>query len=335
MVKPPLHIFFIVGRIRSGTTLLARMLNNHPAIFLPQESPFIMNLYQKHAKVKEWHKKQILAFYNDLWKEVRLTQYWKLHEQKEALKADLLALAGKANFADLSKAVIYRRACMRERGAACMMGDKNPSYALYVDDLVKAFPNAPIILLVRDARDNILSCQRVSFDFNDPIVLAERWRFFNKEVLAAHKRHPQQTILVRFEDILAQPEKTLQKICTHLGLQFEPAMLEFYKKEEHLKLESWKNFYSRPLEKSKISKWKEKMPAQEIQYAELINKKLLQRLGYEVTNQHFPASSYFKIIPGVLLAKAANWLEQYIYYIPVNIRVTIINTYRRITKTLK
>ncbi len=334
-MSKPLHIFFIVGRIRSGTTLLARMLNNHPAIFLPQESPFIMNLYQKHAKVKEWGREEILAFYKDLWQEVRLTQYWKLNEQKEELKADLLALEGKANFAELSKAVIYRRACMRDREEAYVMGDKNPTYALYVDDLVKGFPNAPIILLVRDARDNILSCQRVSFDFNNPIVLAERWRYFNKEVLAAHKRHPKQTILVRFEEILGQPEQTLQKICTHLGLRFEPAMLEFYKKEESLKLESWKNFYSRPLEKSKISKWKEKMPVEEVKYAELINKKLLKQLGYEISNTSFSIGSYFKIIPGVMLAKAANWLEQYIYYIPMNIRVTIINTYRRFTKTLK
>jgi len=65
-------MFFIVGRGRSGTTLLRLLLDTHPKISVAPEAQFIMNLYGKYAGVTEWDDDRILAFYNDLWLEKRL-----------------------------------------------------------------------------------------------------------------------------------------------------------------------------------------------------------------------------------------------------------------------
>ena len=66
-VKKVNELFFIVGRGRSGTSLLVSMLNQHPHIAIPPEALYIMILYNKFAKYKTMSKKMIRTFYNYLW----------------------------------------------------------------------------------------------------------------------------------------------------------------------------------------------------------------------------------------------------------------------------
>ncbi|WP_103919423.1 sulfotransferase [Candidatus Venteria ishoeyi] len=45
--------FFIIGRPRSGTTLLQSILDAHPNILIPGESPLIMRLYMRYGHLKK------------------------------------------------------------------------------------------------------------------------------------------------------------------------------------------------------------------------------------------------------------------------------------------
>ena len=58
--------FFVVGRPRSGTTLLRTLFDAHPNVSFPPECQFIVNLYPKYGKIIDWEEKQILSFYHDL-----------------------------------------------------------------------------------------------------------------------------------------------------------------------------------------------------------------------------------------------------------------------------
>ena len=53
-------ILFIVGRGRSGTTLLARMLTHHPLIAVAPEGFFAMNLERKY-RAGPWNERRIAA----------------------------------------------------------------------------------------------------------------------------------------------------------------------------------------------------------------------------------------------------------------------------------
>jgi len=326
------NIFFITGRIRSGTTLLNRILNNHSDIFIPQESPYIMHLYTKYNNITTWNENKILSFYDDLWKEIRVTQFWKLDRVKDELKKELLALGNKANFVSLCDVVFKVQAKNRGDQQAFIWGDKNPSYALYLNELRKAFPNAKFILLVRDARSNILSCQNASFDFNDVAILAERWNYFIKKINQFHKKNPQHSLIVKYEDLLQQGEQTLKDICKFLGISYQNQLLDFHKKDE--KLESWKKFYNRPLEADKVLKWKKEMIKENIQVTEQISRKWLKHHGYELIEPRQTLLKTLRNIHKVLFAKGINFLENIVYLIPMNVRVKIINTYRKKTGTL-
>ena len=58
--------FFIVGRPRSGTTLLRTLFDAHPNVTIPPECQFIVNLYPKYGKTSNWTESLLLSFHEDL-----------------------------------------------------------------------------------------------------------------------------------------------------------------------------------------------------------------------------------------------------------------------------
>lgn len=333
-MKKPINntpLFFIAGRIRSGTTLLNRILNRHSDIFIPQESPFIMHLYKKYKNVKQWDKNKIDSFYNDLWKEGRIKQFWKLDNVAEDLKAEMLALDNEASFQKLVYTIFKYQAINRNDKEAIFFGDKNPGYTLYLNDLIKLFPDSKFILLIRDARSNILSCQNVSFDLNDTAALAERWNYCAEKIYNFNKKYPKNSLIVRFEDLLTDEKNTLLKICDFLKISYQEQLFEI--KKEMVKLESWKTFTDRPLEKDKSKKWKTQMDAKNITITEVVSKKWLKHYNYEILTKKYYLVSYIKLLPNIYFAKILNLLEKIIYYFPLWFRVNVINFYRKKTKT--
>ena len=60
-----LPFIFIVGRPRSGTTLLMSLFDAHPNVIIPPECAMILNLFPKYRKLRNWDKKHLLSFYNE------------------------------------------------------------------------------------------------------------------------------------------------------------------------------------------------------------------------------------------------------------------------------
>ena len=59
-------VFFILGRPRSGTTLLRTLFDAHPNVATPVECAFIINMRQKYAKVTNWTKELLTSFHEDV-----------------------------------------------------------------------------------------------------------------------------------------------------------------------------------------------------------------------------------------------------------------------------
>ena len=96
-----LGMFFVVGRGRSGTSLLQQIFNSHPQISFPPEAQFVVYLYRKYLNTK-WDRNKILNFYEDLFYETRLVN-WNL--DKKELKENLLNCKENITFEALSKIV--------------------------------------------------------------------------------------------------------------------------------------------------------------------------------------------------------------------------------------
>lgn len=101
---------------------------------------------------------------------------------------------------------------------------KYPRQALFLEQMAQGFPHAKFIHLVRDARAVAMS---ILFS-HQPQIGLKRWYDYNEAVLRlTEKLSAEQKILVRYEDIILQPQSTVSQIVQFLGYRFESAMLNY------------------------------------------------------------------------------------------------------------
>ena len=129
MIKLSSHIdktpmFFILGRPRSGTTLLASLMDAHPNVILPFECPLIINLCNKYSNITDWNEKLIKEFSNDVFNQ-RKFDSWRLTEKE--IFDHLMKFSGKISFENIIKALYLRFNSFFEKGEIKIIGDKNSS----------------------------------------------------------------------------------------------------------------------------------------------------------------------------------------------------------------
>jgi len=306
------------------------MLDAHPNLSVAPEALFIMNLYKKYARVEEWNSARLLSFYDDLWLEKRLDDW---HLNREKLRHDLLTCGSDVPFADLCKIVYANYASVQGKEDVVILGDKNPAFSLFLKELISLFPDSKFIHIVRDYRDNILSFQRVSFDVNGTSALAYRWKKYNEEILEYSEKYPDQFILLRYEDLLVEPEYYLKRICLFLGVDFVPGMLEFHRNAQNVPKPEWQKNISRPLDKNRLYLWKSEMKKSDILKSDYICRDISSSFGYE--NSQGSPILFFLTLPGVLLGWIITCLERLAFSLPIKFGANIITFYRIITGSLE
>lgn len=168
--------------------------------------------------------------------------------------------------------------------------DKTPRYSLIVDELVRAFPTAPIIVLHRNPLAILSSISET--------WLRGRWQPYHHKVdlypalerlLAAQAATPDRFLSVRYEDLVTDPEPSLRRVLDHLALDWEPALLEgfarvsvagrvgdptgtvAYDSVSTAPLEKWRTQLNSPVRKS----WCRR-------YLRWIGAERLQQMGYDL-----------------------------------------------------
>jgi hypothetical protein len=314
-------MLFIVGRGRSGTSLLQTILNTHPEISVAPESQFIMFLRKRYQNVK-WGDDRIKKFAKDLWLEERM-QNWHLDPVK--LEKELLEIEN-PDFAKVCHHVYQNYAKTKNKQDIKIVGDKNPHYALYIGHLMKLYPDAKFIHMVRDPRDTILSYKEVNFDSDNTATLAHRWNIYNRAILNFKNKIGANYQLVTFEKLLQHPEETLTNICQFLNFEYYPEMLDFYKKEQDWEAEFRKNLKN-PLDPSKAFRWKAKMTPKQVKASTRVTGELAKEFGYEVDEEY---NNLFKLFH-LLYARWVTFLERFVYILPLWLIAPIISLYRKMT----
>jgi hypothetical protein len=111
-------------------------------------------------------------------------------------------------------------------------GDKTPGYLLHLPLLRELFPEGRVLHVLRDPRDECLSVRR-SFG-KDPIRAAHRWR------VSVERARRDAALLgdtyreLRYEELLADPQRALRETCDFVGVPWEPGMLELDSSHEDL-----------------------------------------------------------------------------------------------------
>jgi hypothetical protein len=305
--KSKAPMFFIIGRPRSGTTLLRVLFEAHPNVTIPPESPFIINLYKKYGKVTSWDENIIKEFCDDLFKQ-RYFDKWLIG--RDDLLEKLLILKGEVSFQDMVRQVCLSYTSVFYKEEIQLIGDKNPAYSLFAGRIHKLFPEAKIIHITRDYRDNYLSLVNVNFEVPIVPLVIYRWKFAHKRMQKLKKNNPGLICSIKYEDLATDPEKYFREVCRFLGLEFYPDVLEFYKKKaevekvyagsEEIALVHKSLFY--PISTDRMNLWKKQMTERQIRVADLVAGKTAVKAGYEQKFPNFNLGLYLWILPTLIYA---------------------------------
>jgi len=300
-------LFFIIGRPRSGTTLVRMLFEAHPNVVVPPESPFIISLYKKYQKVAFWDEAKIREFCVDVFKQ-RYFDKWLI--EKELLLNSLLEMKGERTFQEMVRKILLTYRSLYEKQDIRMIGDKNPAYSLHINRIHSLFPEAKIIHITRDYRDNYLSLTRVNFEVPIVPLVVYRWKFNLKLAWKLKKRMPGLFYSLRYEDLAANPEPEFEKLCDFLGISYDPAVMSFYeKKKEAQKAYAGaeelavvhKSLFN-PISTDRMNLWQKEMSPRDIRVADLVAGKTAEKAGYQRQYSTFNPGIYLWILPTLIYA---------------------------------
>jgi hypothetical protein len=281
---------FVVGVPRSGTTLLRLMLDAHPALAVPPETQFAP------AIIKACDDQEVSA--------ERVMEILVAHPRWADLELDPEAVLGRwraiepLTAGDALRSIYVAYA---ERAGKPRWGDKSPPYLKYMLEIQGVLPEARFVHLIRDGRDVALSIRGLGLAPEGAAEAAAWWRdrVSHARALAPLVNH---YLEVRFEDLVQEPERTLNRVCEFIELPWDPRMLDYHRSAadrlqsidrplahktgrllltgpQRLQLHT---LTSEPPRTDRVGRWRREMPAPDRRAFEQVAGTLLGALGYEV-----------------------------------------------------
>ncbi|MEO7269245.1 MAG: sulfotransferase [Knoellia sp.] len=188
---------FVVGCQRSGTTMLRLMLDSHARISCGPETRFLEGF--EPILTNDWKRLSQYGFTQDEW--IR-----RIRGFFEGIHGDYAKSKGKERWAD-----------------------KTPRYALMLPLILRIFPDAQVVHVIRDPRDVAVS-HRKRFGYWSCLKSTAKWpRYVGTARDAARGLPGEAYTEVRYENLVADPEATMRDLLAWLGEEWDPAVLDFDK----------------------------------------------------------------------------------------------------------
>ena len=158
--------------------------------------------------------------------------------------------------------------------------------------LLKLFPDAQVIHIIRDGRDAVASLKKMPWWKKNSMHAMLNWQeAIQKGVRAKRKYHSDQFMEIRYEDIIDNPENSVKLICNFLNEEYSDALLEFHKIADKsipsYKMD-WHSGAKKEINSTSIGRWENDLEDWEIS---LINKKLKKELALH--NYDIPLSTKY------------------------------------------
>jgi hypothetical protein len=221
-------ICFVLGCPRSGTTLFRTMLNVHDEIWAPGE------LHLAKFETMSDRAEEMNAYVrNSVIPEVAA----RLGTTKEAFSRDLENWEQE----NLRVSEVYQKLYTADPDRLII--DKSPSYSGHLQFLKRIddqFENAKYIFLIRNPHDVIRSYVKIQLHKGDmdlfekglnPYQMAEIiWFVHNQNIASFLTDIPsERKCIVRYEDLVSDPETQLRNVCSMLNLDYDMNMVDPYR----------------------------------------------------------------------------------------------------------
>jgi len=248
MIQRP---FFLVGAERSGSTMLRLMLDSHPQIACASEFEYSVDLI---VDPTEWPSIQTYHHYLATDRIFQSHQYTidpglSYPALVNSFLLQLRARTGKEN----TGATVHR----------------------HFDRLLRLWPSACFIYLLRDGRDVARSCIGMGWAGN-VWTGVEVWNRAERAWESMRGSLPNDRFIeVRFEDLVKNPARELARVCDFLGVAFDPEMLSYPRRST----------FGLP-DPRLVDQWRSKLSEREVRLLEGRVAGMLVARGYQLSGLH-------------------------------------------------
>lgn len=279
---------FIVGTPRSGTTLTARILGRHSRLFMPGEVHFFEDVFARRKELGDpgdpGSRRAILerllslfGRYNEPTDQQRVDALFSDPERRDELEAACV------NYRELFSAFMEIQAGSEGK---VRWGNNAPRDLFSVDEILTFYPDAKIIVCVRDVRDFLVSYRDKWMATSQeeavrlrrlyhPVITTLLWKSSMKRFLELRNTLPEARLFeLRYEDLVASPEATVKRICTFLEEPFEEAMLRIESNNSSAG-ERRKGIFD-----ASVGRWREGLSPEDAQIGQMLAREELAFFGY-------------------------------------------------------
>lgn len=244
---------FLVGSERSGTTLCRLMLDHHPQITWCNEFEYSVDL------MSDGHQ----AGNPEGWPD--LDEYYQWLSLQRVFRATGFKVDPNLSYPDLINSFLVQRL---ERHQKPIVG---ATVHRHYDRLIRIWPNAKFIHIVRDPRDVAKSCIGMGWAGN-VWKAVERWIIAEKLWDKLSAQLPSDRKLeIQYKDLIGNAQQTLETISAFIGVDYSPEMLTY---PEHTD-------FALPDPKL-VGQWQKKLTPFEVRLVEArVEQSLLTSRGFE------------------------------------------------------
>ncbi len=279
---------FVVGKGRSGTTLVRAMLAAHPEMAIPPETHFIVRMSERPGVVREGLVDTGVLI--DRLKDHH--GFAKMDLDHEDVR-EQLGSSEPLTYADAIRMIfgIYAASKGKPR-----YGDKTPGQVMRIPALAEMFPEGRFIHVIRDGRDVLLSNLETRFGSADVAEGALVWRRVVAEgQRAGAELGPDRYCEIRYEDLLDDPEGQVRRLADFSLLDYHGDMLRYFEQGSEIVGSAWHHRNLNLPPTKGMRDWRIEMPAHHVFAFERLAGDQLDALGYERSSERASLSGWMEL----------------------------------------
>jgi hypothetical protein len=272
---------FVMGCPRSGTTMVQLMLHAHPRIAIPPETRFLLNAYRERKRFGDLadpaNRRALARWIVDR----TATRFADLGLDRDEVTERIVA--GPPTLGSALGIVFQAYA---ERFGKPRWGDKRPAYLSNIDVILRLFPDAQIVNVVRDGRDCVASLKEMPWHHADIYTTIAQWAAAVDCSRRAAATLPLDTYYeISYERLVDSPEPELTALCAYLGEEYHPAMAEPSRVAPVAvpKQKVWHGRTHQPVNTDRVGSSASRLEPAQLALCEALLGGRLHRLGYPVS----------------------------------------------------
>lgn len=291
------HPIFICGHPKAGTSLITALLDGHPALLTYPEETLFFRRYlpaiQGQSEAERLRLAEELLIHIFEWNQTDPPDHQKDFPDRDYSDIDFDAVKRTLRAEVESRGTepkAYLEAAIFAFGMVSRLlteesrwwVEKTPYNEFYADKIFDWWPVAKCIHIVRDLRDNFVSYQRKQPDWTAK-VFAWNWvRSVQAGLANQEKFGSERYLIIRFEDLLRDPDAITHHIADFLDLPWHEALLRPTRAGDSWRGNSMFDNRYRAISTDPIGRWKTYLNQYDLGILQAIARRMMAAMSYNL-----------------------------------------------------